>query len=301
MPNRYRLMIGAALLTLAAATSFAANVDTPAIATGMSGHAKQAITVTAGPSGLPNGFSVWWMDQSAFMANGGAWPTEEIFGMGAADFTGQPTLNTFGGQYTTFQLAPNQTIVIEIGDLMQETGVAGSTEELDYGRSYVFTAFGLDENGNAASDLSVTVSGTTTNSTNCTYTQGYWKNHEELWPVASLMLGSVLYSAAQADAILGTPVAGNGLVSLAHQLIAAKLNVANGADPTAAAAAIAAADALIGALIVPPVGGGYLNPSLTSSLIQTLDDYNNGVIGPGHCGSVPARETTWGGIKALYR
>ena len=301
MPKRYRLVIGVALLTLAAATSFAANVDTPAIATGTPGHAKQAITVTAGPSGLPNGFSVWWMDQSAFMANGGAWPTEEIFGMGAADFTGQPTLNTFGGQYTTFQLAPNQTIVIEIGDLMQETGVAGSTEELDYGRSYVFTAFGLDENGNAASDLSITVSGTTTNSTNCTYTQGYWKNHEELWPVASLMLGSVLYSAAQADAILGQSVAGNGLVSLAHQLIAAKLNVANGADPTAAAAAIAAADALIGALIVPPVGGGYLDPSLTSSLIQTLDDYNNGVIGPGHCGSVPARETTWGGIKALYR
>lgn len=301
MSKRYRLVIGAALLTLAAATSFAANVDTPAIATGTSGHAKQAITVTAGPSGLPNGFSVWWMDQSAFMANGGAWPTEEIFGMGAADFTGQPTLNTFGGQYSTFQLAPNQTIVIEIGDLMQETGVAGSTEELDYGRTYFFTAFGLDENGNAASDLSVTVSGTTTNSTNCTYTQGFWKNHEEQWPVASLVLGSVNYTAAELDLILGTPVAGNGLVSLAHQLIAAKLNVAAGADPTAAAAAIAAADALIGALVVPSIGAGYLAPGTTSALTQTLDDYNNGVIGPGHCGSVPVRETTWGGIKALYR
>jgi hypothetical protein len=170
-----------------------------------------------------------------------------------------------------------------------------------YGEQYYFTAFGLDENGNAASELSVTVSATTTPSTNCTYTQGYWKNHEELWPSTNLTLGSVNYSAAQLDLILGEPVAGNGLVSLAHQLIAAKLNIDNGADPTAAAAAIAAADALIGALVVPPIGGGYLAPSVTSSLTQTLDDYNNGVTGPGHCGNVPTQERTWGGVKALYR
>jgi hypothetical protein len=96
-------------------------------------------------------------------------------------------------------------------------------------------------------------------------------------------------------------VVGNGLVSLAHQLIAAKLNIENGADPSAAASAIAAADALIGWLAVPPIGDDYLDPSVTSSLTQTLDDYNNGVIGPGHCGVVPAQETTWGGVKALYR
>jgi len=301
MSKVYRITVIAALAVAMAVSAFAANVDTPSIGVGVAGHAKQTITITAGPSGLPHGFSIWWMDQSTFMASGGVWPTDVTGGMGAAEFTGQPTLNTFGGQFTTFQLAPNQSVVVEIGDLLQETGVAGTTDELQYGQSYYFTAFGLDENGSAASDLTVTVSGLTTSSTNCTYTQGYWKNHEELWPVTSVTLGSVVYTAAQADIIFDESVSGNGLVSLAHQLIAAKLNIANGADPTAAAAAIAAADALIGALVVPPIGAGYLHPSLTSTLTQSLDDFNNGVTGPGHCGNVPAEPKTWGGIKALYR
>ena len=301
MSKFYRITLVALSLVVLAATSFAATVDTPAIATGVAGHAKQTVTITAGPSGLPNGFAIWWMDRSTDLSNGGVWPTDEISGMGAADFTGQPTLNTFGGQYNTFKLAPNQTIVVEIGDLMQETGVVGTTDELAYGEQYYFTAFGLDENGAPASNLSVTVVGNTTTVTNCTYTQGYWDNHEEQWPVTSLTLGTVNYTAAELDAILGQPVAGNGLVSLAHQLIAAKLNIAAGADPTAAAAAIASADALIGGLVIPPVGAGYIHPSLTSSLTQTLDDYNNGVIGPGHCGQVPVQTKTWGSIKALYR
>jgi hypothetical protein len=117
----------------------------------------------------------------------------------------------------------------------------------------------------------------------CTLTQGYWKNHTEDWPVATLMLGTVSYSAAQLEAILTQPVAGNGLISLAHQLIAAKLNIANGADATAVAASITAADALIGGLIVPPVGAGHLAPASTGGLTTTLDEYNNGLIGPGHC------------------
>jgi hypothetical protein len=70
---------------------------------------------------------------------------------------------------------------------------------------------------------------------------------------------------------------------LAHQLIAAKLNVANGADDTAVAAGIAAADALIGGLVVPPVGSGSLASSATSALTETLTSYNEGLIGPGHC------------------
>ncbi|MCI0452585.1 MAG: hypothetical protein L0Z51_09390 [Candidatus Latescibacteria bacterium] len=301
MSKRYRIAGALAALAALLALPALAAVDDPSIGVGVSGHAKQAITITAGPSGLPNGFAIWWMDRSTYLSNGGVWPSDVTAEMGAAEFTGAPTLNTFGGQFTTFKLAPNQSIVVEIGDLMQETGVSGTIDELSYGEQYYFTAFGLDENGNAASNLSVTVSGTTTASTNCTYTQGYWKNHEELWPSLSVTLGSVVYTAAESDAILEQEVAGNGLVSLAHQLIAAKLNIDNGADPTAAAAAIASADAMIGALVVPPIGGGYLHPSVTSSLTQTLDDYNNGITGPGHCGNVPVEQRTWGGVKALYR
>jgi hypothetical protein len=300
MSLRYRVTLPAVLL-LAAQSTIALALDQPGISAGVTGHAKQTLTIAAGGSGLPHGFTVWWMDRSTFLSNGGTWPSAPIPGMGVASFTGQPTLNTFDGQFTTFKLSASENVVVEIGDLFQETGVSGTTDELAYGEQYYFVAFANDENGAPASNLSVTVTGSTTESTNCTFTQGYWKNHEEDWPVASLTLGSVVYSAAELDAILGEPVQGNGLVSLAHQLIAAKLNIANGADPTAAAAAIAAADALIGSLVSPPVGGGSLAPNSTSALTQTLDDYNNGVIGPGHCGVVPAAEATWGGVKGLYR
>jgi hypothetical protein len=117
----------------------------------------------------------------------------------------------------------------------------------------------------------------------CTLSQGYWKNHSG-WPVNGLTLGTVYYTPAELLNILGEePKKGNGLVSLAHQLIAAKLNIANGASPSAIASAIATADALIGGLIVPPTGTDFLPSSTTSALTQTLDDYNIGVTGPGHC------------------
>lgn len=117
----------------------------------------------------------------------------------------------------------------------------------------------------------------------CTYTQGYWKNHASAWPVTAVTVGTVTYTQAQALRIFGTPVRGNGLVSLTHQLMAAKLNIAAGANPAAASAAIASADALIGSKIVPSIGSGYLAPSTTSGLTSTLDNFNNGVTGPGHC------------------
>ena len=32
---------------------------------------------------------------------------------------------------------------------------------------------------------------------NCTYTQGYWKNHAEAWPVSTLTLGNTSYNKSQ--------------------------------------------------------------------------------------------------------
>ncbi|MBA3541466.1 MAG: DUF4215 domain-containing protein [Deltaproteobacteria bacterium] len=117
----------------------------------------------------------------------------------------------------------------------------------------------------------------------CTYTQGYWKNHPAAWPVDSLQLGSASYTQAELLDIFHTPVTGNGLIALAHQLIAAKLNVASGASPATVSAAINAADALIGGLIVPPVGDGALATEATSDLVGDLDGFNQGITGPGHC------------------
>jgi hypothetical protein len=120
----------------------------------------------------------------------------------------------------------------------------------------------------------------------CVHSQGYWKNHPQAWPVTSLQLGSVTYTQSDLLTILNAPVIGNGLVSLSHQLIAAKLNVAAGsAQPAGVQSAIASADSMIGALIIPPIGSGFLAPATTGSLNTTLDQYNTGayVGGPPHC------------------
>jgi hypothetical protein len=117
-------------------------------------------------------------------------------------------------------------------------------------------------------------------------TQGYWKTHPEAWPVTSLTLGTVTYSQAELLSILSQSTTGNGLVSLAKQLIAARLNLANGAAVTPATLnAIVAANSLIDGLVIPPVGTGSLAPSLTSGLTTTLNTYNNGLAsgGPPHC------------------
>ncbi len=122
----------------------------------------------------------------------------------------------------------------------------------------------------------------------CTLTQGYWKTHPEAWPVTALMLGTVSYTQAELLQILDQPVQGNGLVSLAHQLIATKLNSLNGASvPTSVANAMTDADTLIDGLVVPPIGSGSLPPADTSGITSTLDGYNNGLAegGPQHCPS----------------
>jgi hypothetical protein len=118
---------------------------------------------------------------------------------------------------------------------------------------------------------------------NCTLTQGFWKNHAGAWPVEELVLGGVTYTKAEAIAILRTPPRGDATYILIHQLIATKLNVAAGADPSAIATVIADADAWLAShpLGSKPTGADRETGIMLAGL---LDDFNNGVTGPGHCG-----------------
>lgn len=64
-------------------------------------------------------------------------------------------------------------------------------------------------------------------------TQGFWKNHQGSWnDGGGMMLGTVNYTNTQLETILQTPVRGDASVALAHQLIAAYLNIDAGTDPT---------------------------------------------------------------------
>ncbi len=93
-----------------------------------------------------------------------------------------------------------------------------------------------------------------------------------------------------AVAILGMKEYGkppNGITKLYAQLLAAKLNIAKGADDAGIAETVAAAD-----LFLADQDWNdwqHLSKVEKDSVLswqQMLDDYNNGVIGPGHCENV---------------
>jgi hypothetical protein len=132
------------------------------------------------------------------------------------------------------------------------------------------------------------------NGLGCVRTQGYWGNSpagrallvELVGP--GMNLGNTTYTAAQLDAILAQPVQGNALLILSKQLIAAKLNVLNGANASEISGTIASADALIGNLVAPPVGSDVVASSSAlgqqmTSLAATLDAYNNGRMNVPRC------------------
>jgi hypothetical protein len=302
---RPRPILAAALAILGVAPAArAVPYDRPLLASDVQGHAKIVTYVVAGNSGAPAGFTVQWMRFADFLDNGGQFHDAASPEQGEAVFTGAPTVNTWGGLLTTFVLGPDAVAAVEIGDLFDETGVArNATAELELQAStpYIFRARANGDAAGEASDWSNVFIVQSGLNLNCTYTQGYWKNHPDDWPVGSLTLGSVTYTKAQLVDVLHEPAHGNGLVILAHQLIATLLNVALGADDTDVASAVSASHALIGGLVVPPVGTGSLSPSSASALAQTLDDYNNGIIGPGHCGAVPVERTSWGRAKSMWR
>jgi len=100
----------------------------------------------------------------------------------------------------------------------------------------------------------------------CPQTPGYWKNHAEAWPVSSLILGSQTSSKPELLQILKSSVAKDASLILAHQLIAAKLNVGNGSDPAPVSPAIAQADNLLSGL----AGKLPYNVKASSSLGQSM-------------------------------
>jgi cell division septation protein DedD len=118
--------------------------------------------------------------------------------------------------------------------------------------------------------------------TGCTYSQGYWKNHPDAWPVEEITIGGVTYPKMEAIAILEISPEGDATYILAHQLIAAKLNIANGADPSAVADTINAADRW---LVAHPLESDPRDLARAEgiAMAETLTEYNEGAIGPRRC------------------
>jgi len=149
--------------------------------------------------------------------------------------------------------------------------------------------------------VTCTFNNTKTAAGGCTYTLGYWKNHCGFGPQPDLVtrylpiwLGTLnngktfkVDTAKKAYDILSQKVYGNssnGITKLYAQLLAAKLNIKNGAEGSAVASTIAAADSFLSSYNYQD--WNKLNYSQKSQVLtwhNTLDKYNNGIIGPGHC------------------
>jgi hypothetical protein len=293
---RRSLLRASFILIAAPATAFALSYDSPSLTVTNVGQAKVALAVAMGSSGAPAGFKVQWITETEFLANGWSNPQE-------ADFTGSATLNLWGG--TTFTPGSNAIVTVEIGDLFDETGLTTSAlDELGAETAYVFRAL---VNGDASFDPSVwsqEVLATTQSTTNCVRTQGYWKTHPEAWS-GPVTIAGISYTQAELLTIFQTPAQGNGLVSLAHQVIAAKINILAGANSAPISATLTAAEALItsscGLNPIPTIGTCSIHPSNTSAYTEALDNYNNGASGVPHCDAVDVDPATWGAVKSIYR
>jgi hypothetical protein len=140
----------------------------------------------------------------------------------------------------------------------------------------------------------------------CTLTIGYWKNHAGLGngrqsdmvtAKLPILLGSsggaktqTVSTAALAVQFLGFKGsnnvfdASNGINKVYAQLLGAKLNIASGASNSAVLSTINAADAFLATKnSLDWAGLSKTQKNQVLGWMSTLDNYNNGLIGPGHC------------------
>jgi hypothetical protein len=136
----------------------------------------------------------------------------------------------------------------------------------------------------------------------CTLTQGYWKTHSERGPAPyddtwNLLPGTDGVAGAGNDGagttffaagagwhgVFWTPPAGNAYYNLAHQYMAARLNLLNGASPPVnVAVALAWADAFFpGKSPATKLTTAQRSAALANAAL--LAQFNEGAVGPGHC------------------
>ena len=124
----------------------------------------------------------------------------------------------------------------------------------------------------------------------CTLTQGYWKNHSKYdkkpdptWALIGEDTAFFLSGQTWYEVINTNPEGGNAYYILAHQYIAAQLNFLSGASSTSE---VDAAFAWATTFFETYTQTDDLSDEVRAQAIaaaSTLDDYNNGRIGPGHC------------------
>lgn len=125
----------------------------------------------------------------------------------------------------------------------------------------------------------------------CTLTPGYWKTHSKYGPAPYdstwALLGEdnlfFLSGATNYQVLWTSPSGGNAYYILAHAYLAAKLNILNGASTTTSVdAALSFAESFFNTYTpASTLSRSVRNAAIAQAAV--LDNYNNGLIGPGHC------------------
>lgn len=125
---------------------------------------------------------------------------------------------------------------------------------------------------------------------NCTFTIHFWKVYSGAWETNHIIFGERAYTKVQAIAILNIEDPGLATTRLMQQYITALLNTLKGADPTEVERTMERA--LEWLVLHPPEIGLDQSESLEGEILaDALQDFNNGVTGPGHCVHEPFTPT----------
>ena len=188
-------------------------------------------------------------------------------------------------------ISPTATgcMVMVIGGTATTTSSTSTTSSTTTTQPATSTTTSTTSTTTTQPSITTTTSSTTTTipGNTCPLGQGFWKNHPSAWLVRTLTLGSQTYPEKELLTVLRT-APGNGSgndasVILAHQLITAKLNIANGSDPTAIAATVADADGLLAAFVDKLPYRVRSSSVLGQAMVNDaglLDSYNSGSLTP---------------------
>lgn len=118
----------------------------------------------------------------------------------------------------------------------------------------------------------------------CTYTIYYWLDHSDLWP-SQVVINGQTYSVAQAKALLRSQPKDPQSI-LAKSLYVTFLNIFHGSNPAYIEKQITDANSWL-SVNLPGAKMSEFTQQVGINLAGSLDDYNNGISGPGLCPNQP--------------
>jgi photosystem II stability/assembly factor-like uncharacterized protein len=221
--------------------------------------------------------------------------THSQFGVGGGIFRSVDNGDTWTEQNTGLTAIDiNSLAVNSAGDLFAGA-LGGSFRSTDDGDTWSDISGGLIPAGGnvwtvAVDQLGYALAGTggggvfrsltSTTGAPCPQTRRYWKDNPTIWPVDTLILGSQTYTRSELQRIVERDgPRGDASLVMARQLVAAKLNVANGSDPGPISSTIEDADALLSTFdgkLPYSVDRDSTTGQAMESDMYILVDYNHG-------------------------